>query len=93
MDTLQEFRPQVEVSTVELEGIDAEVERLCPHLVVCSRVSAAALAGSLTRVMLYPNGENRAEIVIDGEHVTIAGIGFGDLLSIIDSTDLLCRLG
>ncbi len=92
VDALQEFRPQVEVSTVGPEGIDAEVERLCPHLMVCSLVSTAAPTGPLTWVMLYPNRENRAEIVVAGERVTIAGIGFGYLLSIIDSTDLLCRL-
>jgi hypothetical protein len=92
VDALQEFRPHVEISTVEPEGIDAEVERLCPHLVVSSRVSTVAPAGPLTWVMLYPNGENWAEIVMAGERVTITGTGFGDLLSIIDSTELLCRL-
>lgn len=91
VDALRQFRPQVEVITIEPDGLDGEVERLHPHLVVCSCPCAAAQNGTLSWVMLYPDGENRAEIVIAGERATIAGVRFGDLLSIVDSTELLCQ--
>jgi hypothetical protein len=47
--------------------------------------------GPLSWVVLYPHEENRAEIFTAGEHATIAGVGFGDLLAIIDCTERLCR--
>ena len=89
--TLREFRPQIEVCTVEPEGLDGELARLSPHLVVCNKPCDAEYEGALTWVVLYPAGENRAEIITAGERATVAGISFGDLLSIIDSTELLCR--
>jgi hypothetical protein len=92
VDALRMFRPQVEVSTVEPHGLAAEIGRLHPHLVVCSQLWVAAQDGALTWVVLYPDGENRAEVFTAGEHATIASIGFGDLLSIIDRAELLCRV-
>ena len=92
VDALRELRPQVEVSTVESYGLVAEIERLRPHLVVCSWLSVVMPAGPLSWVVLYPHEENRAEVFTAGEHSTIAGVGFADLLSIIDSTELLCRV-
>ncbi len=90
MKTLRLLRPQVEVSTVEPDSLDVEVGCLCPHLVVCSRVYSAVPTGPLTWVVLYPD-ENCAEIFTAGERTTVADIGLGDLLSIVDSTELLCR--
>ncbi len=88
---LRLLRPQIEVSTVEPDSLDVEVGRLCPHLVVCSRVYSAVPTGPLTWVVLYPEGESCAEIVTAGERTTVADIRLGDLLSIVDSTELLCR--
>ncbi len=88
---LHELRPQVEFSTVESDELERGVERFCPHLVVCSRVCDAAQSGTLTWVILYPEDENRAEVIIAGKRITIAGIRFGDLLSVIDLTEFLCR--
>jgi hypothetical protein len=91
VDALRELRPQVEVSAVESYSLVAEIERLRPHLVVCSWLSVVMPAGPLSWVVLYPHEENRAEVFTAGEHATIAGIRFGDLLTIIDSTELLCQ--
>ena len=90
-DGLRAFRPQVETSTVEPDDLDAEIARLRPHLVVCSRPCVAAQDGTLTWVVLYPREENRAEVFTAGEHATITGVCFSDLLLILDSTELLCR--
>jgi hypothetical protein len=85
---LRELRPHIEVNTVEPDGLDGEVARLRPHLVVCSRITVA-LQTLLGWVMLYPDGENRAEIFTAGELVTVDNVGFGDLLSFIDRIELL----
>ncbi len=91
MKALRLLRPQVEVSTVEPDSLDVEVGRLCPHPVVRSRVYSVVPTDPLTWVVLHPDGENCAEIVTAGEHTTVTDIRLGDLLSIVDSTELLCR--
>ena len=85
---LRELRPPIEVNAVEPDGLDGEVARLRPHLVVCSRITVAVQA-LLGWVMLYPDGENRAEIFTAGEQVTVDNIGFGDILSFIDRVEIL----
>jgi hypothetical protein len=91
VDALRVLRPQVEVSAVASYDLATEIERLRPHLVVCSWLSTAMPVGPLSWVVLYPHEENRAEVFTAGEHATIAGVGFGDFLAIIDRTELLCR--
>jgi hypothetical protein len=84
-------RPGLEVEIAEPGTLDAEVERLHPHLVVCSRDRGTARNDCLTWVRLYPNGENLAEIFTAGGRATIVGFGFGDLLSVVDGTGFLRR--
>jgi hypothetical protein len=87
-DVLRELRPHIEVNAVEPEGLDGEVARLRPHLVVCSQITVAVQA-LLAWVMLYPNGENHAVISTAGEQVRVENVRFGDLLSAIDRIELL----
>ncbi len=86
---LRELRPYVEVSTIEPDRFEGEVSRLRPHLVVCSRITPVALAGILTWVELYPDGENRAEVITAGERAALAGVRFADFLTIVDEAVLL----
>ena len=88
---LRAIRPRVEVGTVDPEDIDDEIVRLRPHLVVCSRGRAALREGVLTWVMLYPDGENRAEVVTAGGRAMLVGLRFDDFLSIVDGTELAHR--
>src|SRR3712207_3421815 len=85
---LRDLRPHIEVDAVEPEALDCEVARLRPHLVVCSRITVA-LQALLGWVMLYPDGENRAEIFTAGERVTVDNVEFGDLLSFVDRVELI----
>ncbi len=85
---LRVLRPDIEVDAVDPDGLDGEVARLRPHLVVCSRITVAQQA-LLGWVMLYPDGENRAEIFTAGERITLDNVEFGDLLSFIDRVELL----
>jgi hypothetical protein len=87
-DVLRELRPHIEVNAVEPEGLDGEVARLRPHLVVCSRITAS-VSTLLAWVMLYPNGENHAVINTAGEQMRVENVGFDDLLSAIDRIELL----
>jgi hypothetical protein len=91
-DTLQQLRPQVEVSTVDPDVLDAEVERIDPHLVVCSQNRGPIRDKDLAWecwVNLYPGGENLAEITTVGGRAMLVGISFGDFLSVVDGTEFL----
>ena len=91
-DALKRLRPLIEVSLAEPEDLEREVGRRRPHLVICSRISAAVQAGCLAWLVLYPEGEDRAEIGRAGGHTTLLpGVGVDDLLSMVDETELLCR--
>lgn len=86
------WRPGLEVEIAEPGTLDAEVDRLRPHLVVCSRDRGTARDDRcLTWVRLYPDGENLAEIFTAGGRATIVGFGFGDFLSVVDGTGFLRR--
>ena len=105
-DALATLRPLVEVACAEPEELDEAVARLEPHLVICSRAAheEAAVWRSgclLCWIVLYPDGEDRAEIWTcgggaDGEGAAagrhLVGAEVGDLLSVVDETELLlCR--
>jgi hypothetical protein len=87
-NVLRELRPHIEVSAIEPESLDREVTSHCPHLVVCSRITAA-MHNLSAWIMLYPESENHAVISTGGERTTVNNIRFSDLLSTIDQTELL----
>ncbi len=78
------LRPDVDVLLGEPEALDAEVERLRPDVVVCSHVTPLVEGRVLAWVDLYPEGDRRATISIDGIRVETGGVELDDLLSIVD---------
>lgn len=78
------LRPDVEILLVDPEALDLEVARSSPDLVVCSRVTPTVEAGVGAWVDLYPEGERRATVSIDGRRVETTGVELDDLLSLID---------
>ncbi len=89
---LTRLRPLIEVSAALPEELDEAVARVRPHLVICSHLTAAARAACLAWVVLYPDGENLAEIGgAGGRTALLAGVGVADLLSVVDETELRCR--
>ena len=89
--TIQELRPEVEVWTSDPADLEREILRLKPNLVMCSQAPVAAPPYLLTYIVMYPDGENRAEITTAEQRVNVPDIEFGDLLSIIDDMVLLGR--
>ncbi len=89
--TIQNLRPEIEVWASEPADLEQEIVRLDPDLVVCSQTPVMAHSSLPTCIVMYPDGENRAEIVTAGQCVNIPGVEFADLLTIIDGTMLLCR--
>ena len=84
----------VEVFRAEPDELEREASRVLPHLIVCSRrIGAAARgAGLLAWMVLYPDGEDRAEVgdTTSGRTTLLPqGVALDDLLSVVDETELL----
>ena len=89
----QHMRPQHSVVAITPgEDLDAEVVHLDPQLVLCNKVTAAMQTRPIAWVMLYPDGETRAEICVDGNCTTVADLEFSNLLALVDQTEKLARL-
>ncbi len=78
------LRPNVGILVADPEALDLEVKRSQPDVVVCSHVTPLVEARVSAWVELYPEGDRRATISIDGGIVERAGIELDDLLFIID---------
>ena len=83
----QALRPNHEVISVAPDDLDAEVERLDPEFVLCSRLTPAVLQHPRSWVVLYPDGETQAVICVDGRRTTTGDVEFEQLLAIIDQTE------
>lgn len=92
-EALTRLRPLVEVFCVETEDLDREVARFGPHLVICSRLTESVRERCPLWVVLYPEGEDRAEIGGDGSlgiaARLLAGAGVAELLSVVDEAAAL----
>jgi hypothetical protein len=85
-ETLRALRPTVELVVLEPEALDAEVKRLTPQLVVCSRLTRAVRDLALAWVELYPEQKNLARVSVGGQHWTIEDLKLAHFLSIVDRT-------
>jgi hypothetical protein len=88
---LRILKPNIEVFVVDPDELDAEVERLSPQVVICSRATPIVKARSLAWVELYPEHGSVSVVSVGGKGSTIAGIGLGDLLMVIERTETLAR--
>lgn len=86
---LMECRPRIETGVVEPEDLDLAVENLRPHLVLSSRVCDGLGDFPLMWVVLYPEGQNRAEITVAGGRSVREGVRLGDLISLVDEAERL----
>ncbi len=92
-DAFRRMRPLIEVSAALPEELEEAVARVRPHLVICSsHLTAAARAACLAWVVLYPDGEDLAQIGgATGRTALLTGVGLDDLLSVVDEAELRCR--
>ncbi len=89
--SFQALRPEFEVIEAEPGDLDGEIERLDPHLVVCSELTEAVRSRPLAWVQLYPDGtdNSRSLVCIRGECTEVDSLKLADLLAIIDQVELL----
>lgn len=97
-DALTRLRPLVEVyCCAEAEDLDREAARFRPHLVICSRLTehlAREGCPPCCWVVLYPEGENRAEVggTLGVAARLLAGVEVDELLSVVDEAADDCEV-
>lgn len=81
----ESLRPDVEVFTVEPEGLDREFQRRVPQLVIFSRLTALVSRDAYAWIELYPEGASHAVVSLAGDRTTYKDMDLDILLSTIDS--------
>ncbi len=92
-DVIQNLRPHNDVRTVYLRALLDEIERLDPHLVICSRPENGSTGRRAAWITLAPEPDDPSEVCIAGRRQALENPGFDKLLAIVDETEHLMRAG
>ena len=84
-----QLRPEVEITTVEPNALDASISRLSPDMVICSKATDALKGRVRVWVELYPEYAAWSVASIGGRRMEYAEIQLPDLLSIVDEAEEL----
>ena len=87
-------RPHLVVEIAdEPEALEAEVERLDPHLVISNRLNTVDPGGRAAWYKLSHEPDEESDICLDRETSGLTNPGLEELLRIIDETEELVRSG
>jgi hypothetical protein len=81
---IAQLRPEVEITTVEPNALDASISRFSPDMVICSKATDALKGRVRVWVELYPDNAAWSVASIGGRRMEYAEIQLPDLLSIVD---------
>jgi hypothetical protein len=84
-----QLRPEVEITTVEPNALDASISRLSPDMVICSKATEALKGRVRVWVELYPENAAWSVASIGGRRMEYEEIQLPDLLSIVDKAEEL----
>jgi DNA-binding NarL/FixJ family response regulator len=90
-EVIRELRPQAEVRTVYLRALGDEIERVDPHLVICSRPNTLDPGGRAAWVKLAAEPEDTSEACVAGRRRVLENPGLEVLLEIVDETAEMVR--
>jgi len=90
-EVIRELRPQAEVRTVYLRALEDEIERVDPHLVICSRPNTVDPGGRTAWVTLAAEPEDTSEACVAGQRRVLDNPGLDVLLGIVDETAEMVR--
>jgi hypothetical protein len=90
-EVIRELRPKAEVRTVYLRALGDEIERVDPHLVICSRPNTVDPGGRAAWVKLAAEPEDSSEACIAGRRRVLENPGLEVLLEIVDEMAELVR--
>src|SRR5215216_3246464 len=84
-------RPELEVALAHLRELEAALERLDPHLVVCGRPNTFDPGGRAAWVLLSDDPDEPSEVRINGRNRRLENPGLEEMLKIIDETEGMVR--
>ena len=88
------YRPHLMVKiSDEPETLEAEVQRLDPHLVISNHLNTVNPGGRLAWLRLSHEPDEESDICLDGETTGLVNPGLEELLRIIDETEELVWTG
>jgi hypothetical protein len=83
------LRPHVQVATVRLEALEAEMTRFDPHVVICSRPTTARPGGQVAWVELSLEPTRPSVICVGGRYSKRHNPSVDVLLEVIDEAERL----
>ncbi len=90
---IRTLRPQLVVKAVELRSLEAEVERMEPHLVVSSRSNTANAGGRAAWYRLSQEPAEPSEVCVGGRRSRSENPGLEDLVAVVDQVQEAVRDG
>ena len=90
---IRTLRPQLVVTAVELRSLEAEVERIEPHLVVSSRPSTADVRGEVAWYRLSQEPAEPSEVCVGGRRSRSENPGLEVLVAVVDQVQEAVRDG
>ena len=89
---IRAFRPDVEVAVVNGEGLEAEVERFDPQLVICSPpLPENPVDDRLARIELSPEPDQPSRFRVGERQWETTNPTLGEILPVVDETKRLRR--
>jgi hypothetical protein len=87
-------RHGLDVALAHLRELEADLERLDPHLVISSRANTFDPGERAAWVLLSDEPEEPSEVCIGGRHRRLENPGLEEMLKIIDETEeMVLRAG
>lgn len=90
-EVIRELRPQTEVRTVYLRALEDEIDRVDPHLVICSRPNSIDPGGRAAWITLAPEPDAVSEACVAGRRRVLDNPGLEVLLEVVDETAEMVR--
>lgn len=87
------LRPRVVVTAVDLRSLEAEVERLEPHLVVSSRPDTTDAGGRVAWYRLSQEPAEPSEVCLGGRRSRSENPGLEELVAVVDQVQEAVRDG
>lgn len=91
---IRESRPHLlEVEAVRMRELEAAIERIDPHMVLCEQPNPAPPDGRGAWIKLSYEPGDPSEVCLDGQRWELDNPGLDQLLTIIDEAEELVRRG
>jgi hypothetical protein len=90
---IRDLRPHLQVRAVEMDELEAHIERFDPHVVISERRNPAQPGGRVAWIMLSYDPGEPSEVCLEGRYSELENPGLEKLLAIVDQAEESVREG